>query len=54
MFGRKKKQQKKEEHRQAVRKGLLFWLPGGSFTSVKGMTRSFSGSFVLPRHRTTQ
>ena len=30
MFGRKKKQQKKEEHRQAVRKGLLFWLPGGS------------------------
>ena len=30
MFGRKKKQQKKEEHRQAVRKGLLFWLPGGA------------------------
>lgn len=30
MFGRKKKQQKKEEHRQAVRKGLIFWLPGGS------------------------
>lgn len=30
MFGRKKKKQKQEEHRQKVRKGLIFWLPGGS------------------------
>lgn len=34
MFGwkkkRKTKQEKKEAHRQEVRKGLLFWLPGGS------------------------
>ena len=30
MFGRKKKAQKREEHQQSLRKGLLFWLPGGS------------------------
>ena len=30
MFGRKNKAQKREELRQALRKGLLFWLPGGS------------------------
>ena len=26
----KKKAQKREEHQQSLRKGLLFWLPGGS------------------------
>lgn len=30
MFGRKKKREAKEAHQRAVRKGLLFWLPGGS------------------------
>ena len=30
MFGRKKKAQKREEHQQSLRNGLLFWLPGGS------------------------
>ena len=34
MFGRKskreKKAEKKEAYRREVRKGLLFWLPGGS------------------------
>lgn len=28
MFGRKKKAQKREEHQQSLRKGLLFWLRG--------------------------
>ena len=30
MFGRKKKKEKAIAHHQAIRKGLLFWLPGGS------------------------
>lgn len=30
MFGRKKKQEKIRSHQQELRKGLLFWLPGGS------------------------
>lgn len=30
MFGRKKKKQQKEERIQQIRKGLIFWLPGGS------------------------
>lgn len=30
MFGRKTKKQKREEHKQEIRKGLIFWLPGGS------------------------
>lgn len=30
MFGRKNKRQIKEEIKQQTRKGLLFWLPGGS------------------------
>lgn len=31
MFGRKKKKkEQQEEHRKSIRKGLIFWLPGGS------------------------
>lgn len=30
MFGRKKKKEEKASHQQSLRKGLLFWLPGGS------------------------
>lgn len=30
MFGRKKKKEQKASHQQSLRKGLLFWLPGGS------------------------
>lgn len=30
MFGRKKKKQEKAEIHRSIRKGLIFWLPGGS------------------------
>lgn len=30
MFGRKKKKEKIVSHQESLRKGLLFWLPGGS------------------------
>lgn len=30
MFGRKKKKEQREEHKREIRKGLIFWLPGGA------------------------